>query len=136
MGKSAENTEEGGVDDMPYGFADIRRDVRQAGETSQLETQGVQHWEVPSPTPGKKLCGNCHGVLLDQADHEPEMHPHGLANSILGCLRKSTVGRRTDMVLPLCYTLRRPHMEGWVQFWTSQYNVRCRLNWSESNKDY
>ena len=48
--------------------------------------------------------------------------PAAKANSLLGCVRKSTGGRWREVTLPLCSALLRPHLECCVQCWAAQYS--------------
>lgn len=44
-----------------------------------------------------------------------------VANSALGCIRQSIDNRLSEVILPLCYLLVRPHVECWIQCWAAQY---------------
>lgn len=43
------------------------------------------------------------------------------ANDILGCVKKSVASRLTEVILPICSTLLRPHLGYSVQFWDCQF---------------
>lgn len=43
------------------------------------------------------------------------------AKSILGCTTRSVASRMRQMILFLCSTLARPHMQCCVQLWSTQY---------------
>jgi len=49
------------------------------------------------------------------------------ANGILGCITKSMVSRSREGILPLCFTLVRPHLEHCVQSRTPGFNIDREL---------
>ena len=44
-----------------------------------------------------------------------------------GALKKSSVSRSREVILPLYSALVRPHLEYWVQFWDSQQKMDMEL---------
>jgi len=63
------------------------------------------------------------------------------ANHILGCIKSSVASGSREVILPLCSTLVRPHLDSFIQIWSSQHRkdmdllewVRGRLQkWSEN----
>ncbi|PKU41967.1 hypothetical protein llap_7729 [Limosa lapponica baueri] len=62
------------------------------------------------------------GVLVDE---KPDMSQKCAltaqkANCILGCIKTSVASRSREVILPLCSTLVRPHLECRVQLWSPQ----------------
>ena len=49
------------------------------------------------------------------------------ANCILDCIKRSMSSRLREVILPLCSALMRPHLEYYVQFWTSRHRKNVKL---------
>jgi len=49
------------------------------------------------------------------------------ATRILGCIKSSMASRSCEVILPLCSTLVRPHLEYCVQLWSPQHRKDMEL---------
>ncbi|GAB0178089.1 hypothetical protein GRJ2_000274200 [Grus japonensis] len=49
------------------------------------------------------------------------------ANRVLGCIKRGVTSRSREVILPLCSTLVRPHLEYCVQLWGPQYRIDMEL---------
>ncbi|GAB0178886.1 hypothetical protein GRJ2_000353900 [Grus japonensis] len=49
------------------------------------------------------------------------------ANRVLGCIKNCMTSRSREVILPLCFTLVRPHLEYCVQLWGPQYKKDMEL---------
>jgi len=50
-----------------------------------------------------------------------------VANHILGCIKSSMTSRSREVILPLCSTLVRFHLESCVQLWSPQHRKHTDL---------
>ncbi|XP_055556619.1 uncharacterized protein LOC129735227 [Falco cherrug] len=62
------------------------------------------------------------GVLVDEKlDMSQQSVPRAQkANCILGCIKRNVASRSRQVILPLCSTLVRPHLEYCTQVWSPQ----------------
>ena len=43
------------------------------------------------------------------------------ANGLLGCIKQSVASKSSEVLLPLCSALGRPHLQCCLQFWAPQF---------------
>ncbi|KAK4824956.1 hypothetical protein QYF61_021644 [Mycteria americana] len=96
-------------------------------EVQQLEIRSPAHgWEQPQ-APGQAGC-----TQLDRSFAEKDLkvlvdislnmsQQCVLANSVLGCIRRTVTSRSRMVILPVCSVL---HLDYWVQFWAPQCNLK------------
>jgi len=69
------------------------------------------------------------GVLMDEKLDMSEQHvlEAQKVNRILGCIKTSMASRSKEVILPLCSTLVRPHLESCIQLWIPQHRKDMEL---------
>jgi len=69
------------------------------------------------------------GVLVDEKLHVTCQcaFTAQTANHIPGCIKSSVASRLREVILPLCSTLARPHLESCVQLWSLQHRKDMEL---------
>jgi len=62
------------------------------------------------------------GALVDEKLDVRRQCVHAAqnANCMLGCIERSVTSRSREGILPLCFTLVRPHLESCIQLWAPQ----------------
>jgi len=85
----------------------------------RLEDEGIEG----------SLAENHLGVLVDEK--LDESHQCALtaqkASRTLGCIKSSVASRSREVILPVCSTLVRPHLESCVQLWSPQQKKDMEL---------
>ncbi|KAK4815798.1 hypothetical protein QYF61_007238 [Mycteria americana] len=49
------------------------------------------------------------------------LESQSIANHILGCIKRSVASRARELILPLCSSVGRPHLEYCIQLWSTRY---------------
>jgi len=85
----------------------------------RLEDEGVES------SPAEKDLG----VLVDEKLNMSHLCALAAqqANYILGCIKRSVASRSREVILPLCSTLVRPHLESCVQLCSPQHKKDMEL---------
>jgi len=93
--------------------------------------QGNSHYQYMlgdrgiASSPAKKDLG----VLVDEKLDMSKQYVLAAqkADRILDCIKQSVASRSREVILPLCFTLVRPHLESCIQLWTPQHKKDMEL---------
>ncbi|GAB0209759.1 hypothetical protein GRJ2_003441600 [Grus japonensis] len=67
------------------------------------------------------------GVLVDEKLNMSRQCALAAQKVNLGCIKRSVTSRSREVILPLCSTLMRPHLEYCIQLWGPQYRRDMEL---------
>ncbi|CAM4529462.1 unnamed protein product [Caretta caretta] len=135
LSKFADDTKLGGVVDMLEGRDRIQRDLDKLEDWAKRNlrfNKDILHLGRKNPMHRYRLetewlgSSSAEKDLGVTVDKKLDMSQQCAlvakkANGILGCISRGIASRSSDVIVPLCSTLVRPHLEYCVQFWAPHY---------------
>ncbi|KAK4831143.1 hypothetical protein QYF61_015446 [Mycteria americana] len=121
LSKSADDTNLCGAVDMLQGRDAIQRDLDRLESWARANLMKFNKAKCKVLHMGWGNPKHKYRLGREWIESRPEEKDLGKANCILGCIKRSVTSRSREVILPLYFTLVRPHLEYCLQLWDPQH---------------